>query len=121
MKKIEEKTLNNNEYIILRDLGNMNNVCLMYHIELEQLFVLKIFLDENVEKLFERERLNYQRIKHPFFPKYYGTAQYHSYKAIVIEYIQGKTIDKIEEMNLSEINKIKIKFYKLNNMKKNKN
>lgn len=65
----EEKPIYENEYIELRNIKeNVINVCLIYHIEFEQLFALKIFFDE---KLYERERLNYQRIHHPFFPKYY--------------------------------------------------
>lgn len=45
-------------------------------------------------KLQDREINNYMRVSHSFLPQYYGEVQHDNGKFIVIEYIQGKTLNK---------------------------
>lgn len=39
------------------------------------------------------------RVSHPFLPQYYGEVQHDNGKFIVIEYIQGKTLNKQKVKN----------------------
>ena len=36
---------------------------------------MKILLNDEYNKLIQRENDNYKKISHPFLPKYYGTTQ----------------------------------------------
>ena len=70
-----------------------------------------MFLKTNEEKkLYEREHDNYLNIHHPFLPRYFGTTVYQSYRCLIIEYLEGKTLDKIDFNELSKENFIKILF-----------
>lgn len=73
----------------------------------EQLYVIKkpYGSDEDIKKKPHREIYNYQRIKHPFIPKYYGATN-KGYP--VIEFINGKTLVQIKVLKLSESEKIKM-------------
>ena len=86
------------------------HIKLIYSIEREEIFLLKIFHDEKANLLFERESHNYLNIHYPYFPKYFGKSKFYSYNCILIEYIKGDTLDNISQMNLDKETKIKIVF-----------
>ena len=110
----EDFDITKNNHIKLRVLGhgNSSNVYLIYHIEKEQIFALKIFncKDQESEKLFTRENNNYMSLYHPFTAHYFGSFNIDSYYCIVLEYIDGKNLNFIKEMNLSINDKFKIIF-----------
>ena len=108
-----------NEYIKLQGLGigSASSVFLIYHVLAEKLFSLKIFYN-NVEKhkLYTRELDNYNKISHPFFPRFIGTSQLSSLKCLVIEYIEGRTLKdfiKNNEISLFERFKILLEILKI--------
>ena len=92
--------LSDEDYIILRTIGNGStfNAFLIYEIEMEEIFVLKNPNQYNNEipKLFEREKNNYKVISHPLLPKYYGSID--EKKSLIIEYINGHTLLSIEKI-----------------------
>ncbi|KAK8841993.1 hypothetical protein M9Y10_026206 [Tritrichomonas musculus] len=111
-KKINEIRILANEYISLRSIGTGNSYAyLIYYILEEKLFVMKIFReDKEEEKLYEREHCNYQKLFHPFMPRYIGYIEENGHKYLVIEYIEGVTLNNINNMNLEMKYKIKIIF-----------
>lgn len=108
--------VNKKNHIKLRNLGigSISVVYLIYHIEKEQLFVLKIFLgndfDDESKELFERERKFYLKIEHPLLSKYYGSTTIDSRDSLIIEYISGTSLESIKKLNLTNKEKVKIIF-----------
>ena len=100
------------EFIELREIGRTTSsiVFLIYHIEREELFVLKKFFTNNNEysKLRNRENSNYSKLCHPFLSKFYGVIKNKNYS--IIEYINGQTLLEIEQLHLSMNDKITIIF-----------
>lgn len=90
----EKIEINQENYINLRLLGNgsSSSVDLIYHIEKEKVFALKIFYNENeTEKLFDRENKNYLKVHHPLIARYYGSSKTGSFKSIALEYVVGNS------------------------------
>lgn len=83
--------------IKLRNLGSGSGgyVELIYYIPEEKLFALKNPNCDEIE-LIERERQNYLDIYYPFITNYYGYIEKNGSKRLLIEYIDGKTLDKID-------------------------
>ena len=107
--EIEE--INQNLYIKLRLLDpKYRNIYLVYHKKRKELLILKLFIDENAGNLFQCECDNYQKIHYPLFPKYLGYTEYLSHKGIIIEYINGITLNRINEMKFNNEIKLKIVF-----------
>ena len=90
--------INNNEFIEIRNIGkgSLFTCVLIYHIKRESLYVIKkpYVQDIEISKLIERETSNYHRMLHPLIPRYYGTIKDQKY--IVIEFIDGQTLDMID-------------------------
>ena len=108
-KKFFKNEIDVNDYIKLREIGggSSGRVYLIYHIEKQELFSLKIQhpnRDPNSEDLFKRESLNYEKLKHPLLLQYYGKVKNCDY--LVIEFINGKTLSNIKNLNLDENVKI---------------
>ena len=82
----------------------------MYHIEYEELFVIKKpnYSDHEVNKLKKREISNYLNMNHPLIPKFIGKTKYNGY--LIIEYINGDTLNDINLSEFSKEDKIKIIF-----------
>ena len=78
-------------------VGCTSYVRLIYHIELGQLFAIKtLYLkDEKGKQLYDREIKNYERIRHPSLPRFYGESIINNEKCMVIEYIRGQRLDKM--------------------------
>ena len=105
LNKIEEeknkpKIFEENEFIFLDKLGlsETSIIQLYYHVESEKLFAIKKLHQKNLEKLIQRELDNYKCINFPFVPQFYGQVQ--DEESIVIEYIKGQTLDKINKEEL---------------------
>ena len=98
------------DFIELKNIGcgSTFTATLIYHIEKGELFVMKRPYINDVEssESLKREIENYQKLSHPFIPKYYGTIKDENY--LVIEFINGKTLNNIEKekLDLSMIFKI---------------
>lgn len=108
-KEIEIK---NDEYVNLSIIhhGGSSIINLIYYIKTEDIFSLKELFDyEGKKYLFERERQNYLQLRHPFLLKFYGTAQINDHKGLLIEYINGHSLNQIKKMKLS--NKYKLKLF----------
>ncbi|KAK8838101.1 hypothetical protein M9Y10_036053 [Tritrichomonas musculus] len=104
-KNPEAFQLRKDEYIELKQLGNGSSswVYLIYHIKHEKIYALKFFCSSDTsdnEKLYKRELYNYNNLNHPFIPRFFGTLQEGTDKCLVIEYIEGETLDKIKDMNI---------------------
>ena len=94
----------------MRTIGNSfsSDVQLFYHIESEKIFAVKTFVFD-IQKLEEREINNYESISYPFIPKFYGIIQrYNQHRSLVMEFINGQTLNcsTIIEMKIED--KIKI-------------
>ena len=109
-RKPEE--ISEKEYAELRIVGtgSSSNCVLIYHIKRGELYVIKKIKPNDCEhpKLFSREVDNYKKLSHPLLPKYYGRVEGKGY--IVIEYINGKTLEHINEIGLTIDDKINIIF-----------
>lgn len=84
-----------------------NNVHLCYNLNDQLLYVLKLFDKDNDDddKYYQRELTFYKTIanKNQFICKFFGTIENRQKNAIIIEYIEGKTL---EEFILDSDNKI---------------
>lgn len=80
----------------------------MYHIEKEELFVMLKAKNDNDTKLVERQINNYRRINLPHIPKYYGTIV--GENCLIIDFINGQTLDNIAKMHLDFNDKLTIIF-----------
>lgn len=103
-QKITPETMKENEYIEILDIGSgyTSNIKLIYHIEKGEIFALKKphLNDSETNDLVKREIDNYSRINHPFFPKLFGIIQEKNY--IIIEFVNGKTLNDMIIAPLSE-------------------
>ncbi|KAK8850219.1 hypothetical protein M9Y10_018343 [Tritrichomonas musculus] len=109
--QIQEEIIREEEYIELRrvGIGGSFSPLLIYHIKRGELFVIKKpYGSSEQEKLISRESENYNKIRHPFLPKYYGRVKDKNYN--VIEFIEGSTLENIEKIGLAIKDKIKIIF-----------
>ncbi|KAK8850178.1 hypothetical protein M9Y10_018301 [Tritrichomonas musculus] len=102
----EEKNSNfvNKSYIELRNIGQGSGgiVKLIYHISKEEIFALKIPYYES-QNLIERERRNYLNIRYPFIVQYIGYIKFTNYpKYLLLEYVEGKTLDKYDLSHLND-------------------
>ena len=101
--KEENAILRNKSYIELRILGKGSGgiVELIYHILKEEVFALKIPYAESLY-MNERERNNFLNIRHPFIVSYVGYIGFSNQpKYLLLEYVEGETLDKY---NLSDLN-----------------
>ncbi|KAK8887072.1 hypothetical protein M9Y10_038108 [Tritrichomonas musculus] len=109
-QKIEN--FDEDEYIILRTLGigSIFKVELIYHIEKEELFALKVphIIDDETNKLLEREIANYSQINHSLLPRFYGMTKKGKYP--IIEFINGQILGNIKSIHLDYNDKITIIF-----------
>ena len=100
----ERITVNRDDFVVLRKLGSSSssNVDLIFHFERCELMAMKTPIIINVDqpKLFYREKKNYSEISHPFLPKFYDTPNKEKY--LVMEYINGQTLDHIDIKQLKE-------------------
>lgn len=104
-----EITLNNHNYIKIKHLGTGSSlVDLIYHIEHEQLLALKRCQEETF--LIEREKRNYKMIDHPFITKYYGAGEIGKDNFLLVEYINGVSLNNIKELCLTKEDKIMMIF-----------
>lgn len=97
-------------FISLHQIGvSQSFVQIIYHIKAEKVFVLKLTNQEG-DKLFIRERDKYLKLHHPFLPIYYGDSKYQYHDCIIIEYIEGCELNKIDKKSLPINDKLKILF-----------
>ncbi|KAK8870232.1 hypothetical protein M9Y10_008109 [Tritrichomonas musculus] len=102
------------DFIYLRQIySNSSAKCeLFYHIEEERLVVIKTSNSSDTE-LIEREKNNFENISHPFIPTFYGIMkdqnQNQNQPSLVIEFINGHTLDKIEIPKLNEDDELSFK------------
>ena len=90
------------DYIELREIGRGSSFLaeLVYCIEKGQLFIIKKPLTSNSRTLLMREIFNYSKINHSLAPKYHGTVKDCNHP--IIQYINGKTLEQIDEFHLNE-------------------
>ena len=108
----EEKNSNfvNKSYIELRNIGRGSGgiVNLIYHIPKEEIFALKIPFYES-QHLIERERRNYLSIRYPFIVPYIGYIKFvDKPKYLLLEYVEGETLDKYDLSHLNDQEKYTI-------------
>lgn len=111
--KIDKKNANEDKidlnqtqnFIKLRQISTTSSsiISLIYFIVEEKLMISKILHKQltpiEKDKLASREISNYQKLNHPFIPKFYG---FNEKKTIFIEFIQGETLGKYDFSKLSE-------------------
>ena len=70
----------------------------MCNVQNDRVYVLKKFIySDESQKLFEREKNNYLNISHLFLPKFFCSLELNEKeKFLIIEYLPGKTLNKIE-------------------------
>lgn len=110
-QKITEKKIEDKKFIKLRNINISNSsVELIYHIPKELLLAKKIFNDDIIEDLYQNELSSYLNIQHPLIPQFFGVTNEGKRKCIVICFLDGTTLNKIDEMNLSKEMKVKFLF-----------
>lgn len=111
-----EKEMKSDSYIDIKTIGvgSLTFVKLIYHIEREEFLAAKLNYNDNSDELIRRENNNYLSISHPLFPHYYGIVNIDREQYIVTEYIHGKSLHLIAEMNLKIEEKIFIIYEILN-------
>ncbi|KAK8854359.1 hypothetical protein M9Y10_016919 [Tritrichomonas musculus] len=97
------------------DICNIkSNVQICFNIKDQLLYIFKIYNmnDEESELLYERELTIYQNIenKSPFISKFFGTFDKSPLKYLVLQYIEGETLETFitTTENISHFDKIKI-------------
>ena len=109
-----EKVLEPEKILFLQHLGVgfSSYVRLIYHIELGQLFAIKTLhlKNDRGKQLYDRELRNYERIRHPSLPRFYGESIINNEKCMVIEYIRGQRLDKMIRESLFLEDKINLIF-----------
>lgn len=113
--KKEVEHIKEDDYIELRIIGtgSSSRCALIYHIKKGELYVIKQTFRNNIEspKLINRETNNYSKIRFPFLPKFYGIAcNQNRINGIVIEFINGQSLDNISAMALTYNDKITLIF-----------
>lgn len=102
-ESMKTEIIDEDEFIKLKTLGTVSIfiVELIFHIKKNELLALKrpISNDEENTKLIQREIENHSKIYHPLLPKFIGTNENKEY--IIIEFINGITLDKINVIQLS--------------------
>ena len=101
------------EYFEIRKInsGSSCHAILIYHIEKEEILVIKQYYSNDLEKLLNREKENYNVIKHEYLPKFYGTTEVDNF--VVIEFIDGQNLMDIKIIHLNEKEKFTIIFQML--------
>lgn len=111
-KNSKVMTIKEDDIIELKRIasGSSAYTMLAYHIEKEELLVIKkqFNLSDEMKYLISREVNNYSKIHHPFIPRFIGTIE--SNYSIVMEYINGNTLEYIDKRQLSYNDKILIIF-----------
>lgn len=67
-------------------------------------------MNENENYIHAREKKVYSKIFNPFIPKNYSEIQEAGQNKIMIEFIKGKSLDKLNQLNLNESEKFNIIF-----------
>lgn len=97
-------TINENDFVVLRNIGSgsFSLVRLVYHLGRDELMAIKTpnGFDKNIQKRFKRERENYLKLNHPLLPKFYNSPEGENY--LVLEFINGLTLDKIDQIQLND-------------------
>lgn len=108
----KEIEYNKNGFIRIKIIAssNLSIINLVYSIEKEELFVIKkrLYNDEKHD-IHQREIYNYKKIQgySPFICKFYGSNQNCDEKFVILEFINGKTLnDELAELNENEKKKI---------------
>lgn len=101
-------------FIKLREIGqgDLASVYLVYYIKKEELFALKSPYNntQHYIELIERERLNYLNIEYPYIVKYIGYVEHEKRKCLLLEFVEGKTLDQYEVKKLNNVEKYNIIF-----------
>ncbi|KAK8839265.1 hypothetical protein M9Y10_032196 [Tritrichomonas musculus] len=97
----EESNQSNSSFIKLREIGrgSCGVVDLIYHFREEKILALKIPYDDNNE-LIERERKNYLRIQFPLIVHYYGYVEIYQRKQLLLEFVEGQTLNSYDTTKL---------------------
>ena len=107
-----QETMNEQDYVELRSIGKgtIFECKLIYHIKRSELYAIKkpYQIHSENRKLLDREAENYLKVRHPFLPKFYGKVLNKDY--IVIDFINGQTLDSIEKIELTYNEKITVIF-----------
>lgn len=106
-QKIE---INQSNYIQISHIhaGHSSKIQLIYHIEIQKLFILKSHTNPS---LFKRENEYYINLHHPFLSESYGSTDINGQKTLILEYIEGYVLsDLIKKVKLNLNDKIKIIF-----------
>lgn len=101
----------NKSFVELRYLGkgSAGSVSLIYYFPKQMVFALKAANDCQYE-LIERERENYLNLQFPLFVKYYGYFLIDEKKCLLLEFVQGQTLNEIDLSILSLSTKVFIVF-----------
>ncbi|KAK8843603.1 hypothetical protein M9Y10_024662 [Tritrichomonas musculus] len=98
------KVFKEDEFVILSTIG-LSNTCairLAYYIGNERLYCIKSANSEEEQKLLDREITNYQKLYNPLICYFYGTIS-NNRKSLVIEFIDGKSLDLyVKDANIAE-------------------
>ena len=109
-QKVTEMLVKKDEFIVIRQLGHKtSDVELIYLIKHEKLCAMKIFIDNNND-LYENELNIYREISHPLIPRLLGTVEGYGYPCIIIDFLDGITLQKINKNKFSVGMKIKFFF-----------
>lgn len=98
----------NDDFIYLRGIGNGSSglAQLAYHIEKEEIFIIKDFYTSDGTKNQNREINNYESISYPLISQYFGTIDKNEKRSIVIEYINGTNLQDCFQLETNEKMKI---------------
>ncbi|KAK8872041.1 hypothetical protein M9Y10_007799 [Tritrichomonas musculus] len=97
-------TIYRKDFVVLRNIGfgSLFKVDLIYHLEKGELMAIKTQngFDKNIQKYIKRETENYSILNHPLLPKFYNSPEGENY--LVMEFINGLTLDKIDQIQLND-------------------
>lgn len=113
IQKKEEKEMNHNEYISIKTINSTATSIIekIYHLK-ERKYYIKKKKRRTIErvKLSQREYYNYMQFHHPFQLQFYSAIEEENQETLILEYIEGETLENIQKMRLTIADKYKIIF-----------
>lgn len=105
--------MNHNEYISIKTINSTATSIIekIYHFK-ERKYYIKKKKRRTIEraKLSQREYYNYMQFHHPFQLQFYSAIEEENQETLILEYIEGETLENIQKMRLTIADKYKIIF-----------
>ncbi len=100
MENLIGKTIDNYKIVSVLGKGGMGIVYKAYDTKLDRYVAIKMLTPQMTDKIrfidrFKREAKNHAKLSHPNIVTVYGFIEYSDFLGIVMEYVEGESLDKV--------------------------